>query len=105
MANGSPNNLTGNLTGNPPCRLRTSGRIASVLASDDPALAIAGEKSIRTFSEPDANQLTSSINVTLVKNGDAYEIRPYGFDLGDSRTSVSLEVSVPKKSVVTIRNE
>jgi len=77
----------------------------TVRASDDPTLRITGKKSIRTFSEPDANHRASSINVAVVKTGDAYEIRPTGYDLGDSRVSVELEVSVPKKAVVTIRNE
>ena len=40
-----------------------------------------------------------------MKNGDSYEIHPTGFDLGDSRISVDMDVVVPKKSVVTVRND
>jgi hypothetical protein len=41
----------------------------------------------------------------LLKNGDSYEIHPTGYDLGDSRVSVDMDVVVPKKSVVTVHND
>jgi hypothetical protein len=85
--------------------IRTGRGDVTVRASDDPTLRITGKKSLRTFSESDANHRAPSVNVAVVKSGDAYEIRPTGYDLGDSRTSVDLEVSVPKKAVVTIRTE
>ncbi len=77
----------------------------TVRSSDEPTLRITGQKSIRTFSESDANKRSSSINIQTVKNGDSYEIHPTGFDLGDSRISVDMDVVVPKKSVVTVRND
>jgi len=77
----------------------------TVRSSDEATLRITGQKSIRTFSESDANKRSSSINIQTAKNGDSYEIRPTGFDLGDSRISVDMDVVVPKKSVVTVRND
>src|SRR6266436_5192104 len=77
----------------------------TVRSSDEPTLRITGQKSIRTFSESDANKRSSSINIQTVKNGDSHEIHPTGFDLGDSRISVDMDVVVPKKSVVTVRND
>ena len=85
--------------------IRSSRGAITVRSSDEPTLRVAGQKSIRTFSESDAEKRASSVSVAVVKNGDGYEIRPSGFDLGDSRISVDMEVVVPKKAVVTVRNE
>src|SRR6266576_2797019 len=41
----------------------------TVRSSDEPTLRITGQKSIRTFSESDANKRSSSINIQTVKNG------------------------------------
>ena len=83
-----------------------SGRgTITVRSSDDPTLHVTGQKSIRTFSESDAETRSRSIDVAVVKNGDSYEIRPTGFDLGDSRISVNMDIVVPRKAVVTARNE
>jgi hypothetical protein len=77
----------------------------TVRSSDEPTLRITGQKQIRTFSEADAQKRSTSIDIQAVKVGDGYEIRPTGFDLGDSRISVDMDVVVPKKSTVTVRNE
>ncbi len=75
----------------------------SVHASDEPQIRVAGKKNAKAWSEHDANQLADRASVEIVQNGDGFEIRPAG--RVDSRLSLDLEVSVPKKSVLTIRNE
>src|SRR5882762_2556103 len=75
----------------------------SVHASDEPQIRVAGKKNAKAWSEHDANQLADRASVEIVQNGDGFEIRPTGGV--DSRLSLDLEVSVPKKSVLTIRNE
>jgi len=77
----------------------------TVRSSDEPTLRITGQKQIRTFSESDAQKRSTSIDIQAAKAGDGYEIHPTGFDLGDSRISVDMDVVVPKKSTVTVRNE
>ena len=76
----------------------------TVRSSDEPTLRITGQKQIRTFSESDAQKRSTSIDIQTVKAGDGYEIHPAGFDLGDSRISVDMDVVVPKKSTVTVHN-
>jgi hypothetical protein len=96
----------------PPETVAPNGHIAiragrgsiTVRSSDESTIRITGQKSIRTFSESDANKRSSSINVSIVKSGDSYEIKPTGYDLSDSRVSVDLDVIVPKKSVLNVRN-
>jgi len=76
----------------------------TVRSSDEPTLRITGQKQIRTFSESDAQKRSTSIDIQAVKAGDGYEIHPAGFDLGDSRISVDMDVVVPKKSTVIVHN-
>jgi hypothetical protein len=85
--------------------IRNGRGTITVRSSDEPTLRITGQKQIRTFSEGDARKRSTSIDVQAVKVGDGYEIHPAGFDLGDSRISVDMDVVVPKKSTVTVRNE
>jgi hypothetical protein len=76
-----------------------------VRSSDEPTLRLSGEKEIRTLSEGDAEKRAPAIGASVTQNGDSYEIRPTGFDVGDSRVSVNLDVVVPKKAAVTVRTE
>lgn len=76
-----------------------------VRSSDEPMLRLSGEKEIRTLSEGDAERRAPAIGTSVTQNGDSYEIRPTGFDLGDSRVSVNMDVVVPKKAAVTVRTE
>src|SRR6266403_2551221 len=75
----------------------------SVHASDEPQIRVSGKKNAKAWSERDAKQLADRASVEIVQNGDGYEIHPAGSS--DSRLSLDLEVSVPKKSVLTIRKE
>ncbi len=77
----------------------------TVRSSDEPTLRITGQKQIRTFSESEAQKRSTSIDIQAVKVGDGYEIHPAGYDLGDSRISVDMEVVVPKNSTVIVHNE
>lgn len=75
----------------------------SVHASDEPEIRVSGKKNARGWNETEARKLTDRASVEIVQNGDGYEIHPAGST--DSRLSLDLEVSVPKKSTLTIRNE
>jgi DUF4097 and DUF4098 domain-containing protein YvlB len=76
----------------------------SVHSSDEPQIRVSGKKNARGWSETDAQKLAARASVEIVQNGDGYEIHPTG-STGDSRLSLDLEVSVPKKSLLTIRSE
>lgn len=75
----------------------------SVHASDEPEIRVSGKKVAKGWSETDGQKLADRASVEIVQNGDGYEIHPAGSS--DSRLSLNLEVSVPKKSLLTIRNE
>jgi Domain of unknown function (DUF5668) len=77
----------------------------SVRSSDDAEVHISGKKNVKAWNETEAKRVADPISVEMVKNGNGYEIHPTGVPSGDSRVSLDLEISVPKKTQVTIRNE
>ncbi|HVO57257.1 MAG TPA: DUF5668 domain-containing protein [Dongiaceae bacterium] len=85
--------------------VRTGRGAITVRSGEEAAIRITGQKTVRVFNDSEAEKRANGISVTVVKNGDVYEVRPTGYDLGDSRVSVDLDIVVPKKSVVTARNE
>jgi DUF4097 and DUF4098 domain-containing protein YvlB len=66
---------------------------------------ISAKKNAKTWSDGEAERLAKPVGVEVVKNGDAYEVHPTGYDLSNSRISVDLELSVPRKSPLTIKTE
>src|SRR5712692_390992 len=77
----------------------------TVRPSDDAQIRISGKKNAKAWNENDAQQAAEHVGVEIVQNGDGYEIHPTGVSTGDSRISLDLEVAVPKKALLTIRNE
>jgi hypothetical protein len=77
----------------------------SVRSSDEPEIRVSGKKIMRAWSDTEASQLSDRVSVEVVKNGDGYEIHPTGSNTGDSRIGFNMEIVVPKKSQLTIRNE
>src|SRR6266851_1917223 len=77
----------------------------SVRPSDEAQIRVSGKKNAKAWNESDAQQAADRVGVEIVKNGDGYEIHPSGVSTGDSRISFDLDVAVPKKALLTIRNE
>src|SRR5713101_117569 len=77
----------------------------SVRPSDDAQIRISGKKKANAWNENDAQQAAEHVGVEIVQNGDGYEIRPTGVSKGESRISLDLDVAVPKKASLTVRNE
>src|SRR6266481_1595131 len=64
-----------------------------------------GRGDITVRPSGDAQKAAEKVGVEIVQNGDGYEVRPMGISAGDSRISMDLDVAVPKKAALTIRNE
>jgi len=77
----------------------------TVRPSDEAQVRVDGKKNVNAWSETDAEHLASAVSVEIAKNGDAYEVRPVSRSTGDSRVSLDMEISVPKKASLTVRNE
>jgi DUF4097 and DUF4098 domain-containing protein YvlB len=74
----------------------------SVRSSDEPEIRVNGKKNVRSWNQTDARRVAERIGVEIVANGDGFEVQPTS---GDSRVSVDMDVVVPSKAAVTIRNE
>jgi len=77
----------------------------NIRSSDVPEIRVSGKKSIRTWNESDAERLSQPVSIEIAHQGDGYEVRPTGFDLSDSRYAVDMDVVVPKKSQIVVRND
>jgi len=77
----------------------------SVRSTDESQIRVDGKKSIQAWSETDAEHIASAVSVEIVKNGDGYEVRPVSEGSRDSRFDLNLDIAVPKKAALTIRNE
>jgi DUF4097 and DUF4098 domain-containing protein YvlB len=74
-----------------------------VRSSDEPEIRVNGKKNVRSWNETDAHRVSERVGVEIVANGDGFEVQPTSG--GDSRVSVDMDVVVPSKAAVTIRNE
>jgi hypothetical protein len=77
----------------------------TVRSSDVPEIRVSGKKSTRAWNEKDAERMAGSVSVEIVQQGDGWQVQPSGFDLTDSRYNVDMDVVVPKKSQITVRND
>lgn len=77
----------------------------TVRASDEAEIRISGKKTVSAWSESDATHIAEGANVQVVQSGDGYEIVTPGFETASSRVAVDLDISVPKKAPLTIRDE
>ena len=77
----------------------------SVRGSDEAQIRVTARKNVKTWSEEEAERIARPIAVEITQNGDSYEIHPAGFDQSDGRISVDLEISVPRRSPLTVRTD
>ena len=77
----------------------------SVRATDAPEIRVSGKKNVRAWSESDAQRRAGPVSVEIVQNGDGYEVHPTGVGAGDNRIGIDMDIQVPKKATVTVRNE
>lgn len=85
--------------------VRNSRGNISVRPADDAQIRISGKKSANAWNESDARQTADRAGVEIVKNGDGYEVRPTEPGAGGSHISMDLDVELPKKAALTIRND
>src|SRR5271169_4650414 len=77
----------------------------TVSPSDEAQIRISGKKNATAWNENDARKNADRVGVEIIQNGDGYEVRPTGSGANDSRVGLGLDVAVPKKATLTIRND
>src|SRR5215470_6357398 len=85
--------------------VRTTRGDITVRSSDDAQIRVTAKKKVKTWSETEAGRIAKPVNVEITKKGDTYEVHPTGYDLSDARISVDMEVTVPRKSTLTIKTD
>jgi DUF4097 and DUF4098 domain-containing protein YvlB len=92
-----------------PANARVSVRLGrgdlTIRGSQEAQLRISAKKNARAWNDTEAERIAAPVGVEIVKNGDAYEVHPTGYDLSNSRLSVDLELAIPRKSPLTIKTE
>src|SRR5713226_4501841 len=77
----------------------------SIRASDTPEIRVAGKVNVKSWSENAAKKLSEQVSAEIVQNGDGFEVRPTGLRGGNSRVSVEMDISVPKKALLSVHSE
>src|SRR5713226_3088967 len=77
----------------------------SVRGADSTEIRVSGKKNVKAWSDSDADRLSQKANVQIVQTGDGYEIVTPGFENASSRVAMNLEVVVPQKASLTVRDE
>src|SRR5579864_8660779 len=77
----------------------------SVRGADSPEIRVSGKKNVRAWSDSDADQLAQKAILQIAQNGDGYAIVTPGFETASSRVAMDLDVAVPQKSSLTVRDE
>src|SRR6266404_3645482 len=76
----------------------------TVRASDEPEIRVSGKVNVKSWSEGAAKKVSERVSAEIVQNGDGYEVRPTGSG-GNSRVSVNMDITVPKKALLAIHSE
>jgi hypothetical protein len=77
----------------------------TVRASDQPEIRVAGKVNVKSWNESTAKRVGEQVSAEIVQNGDGFEVRPTGVGGGRSRVSVDMDITVPKKALLTIHSE
>lgn len=77
----------------------------TVHSASENRILVSAKKTAHAWNEESAKHTTEHITAEIVQNGDSYEVRPAGSNSGDSRVSLDLEVTVPEKSLLTLKTE
>jgi hypothetical protein len=75
----------------------------TVRPADTSDIRVTGSKQVHAWNENDAQRRAGPVSVEIVPNGDGYEI--HSTNASDSHVSVDMDIQVPLKASVAIRNE
>jgi hypothetical protein len=62
-----------------------------------------GKKGVKSWNENEARKIADQVSVAIAKQGDGFEVRPAGGS--ESRVTMDMDVVVPKKANLTVRND
>lgn len=77
----------------------------TIRSTDASEIRVNGKKNVHGWSEDEAQRRGAAVSVEVVKNGDGYEVHPAGSGANDSGIAIDMDIQVPKKSQVVVRND
>ena len=77
----------------------------TVHSSDESQVVVTGKKQIRSWNQEAAEKMSDSAKLELFKEGDMYTLRPTGAAEDDHRFGFDLDVTVPKKSEISVKSQ
>jgi DUF4097 and DUF4098 domain-containing protein YvlB len=77
----------------------------SVHTADEAQVNVTGKKKVRSWNEEAAARLQDLAKLEVAKDGDVYVVRPAGTGENDQRFGFDLDVTIPKKTPLDIKNE
>jgi hypothetical protein len=77
----------------------------TVRTADTSEIRLSAEAKVHSWNESDAEKIGKRVTVEIVQNGDGYEIRPAGAADSNSKVAVDMDITVPRKATVSVRNE
>lgn len=84
--------------------VRTVHGDITVRAEDTAQIEVTAKKSVRAWDDNEAQRLAAPVTVVIEQAGDSFDVHPQG-QAGNERVGVDIEVSVPRKAVLTVRDE
>lgn len=76
----------------------------TIHTADEPLIVVNGKKKVKSWNEEAAQKIAESAKVEVVKDGDSYVVRPAGSATDERNFSFDLDLAVPKKSGMDIKN-
>jgi hypothetical protein len=68
-------------------------------------IRVSGKANVHSWNESEAARMAKPVSAEVIKNGDGFEVRPTGIGGNASRIGVDMDVTVPPRSSVTVRND
>jgi len=96
-----------------PKAVATNARVAvrwtrgdiTVRTADTAEIRVSGQAKIRSWNDSEAERIGKQAHVEVTPNGDGYEIHPAGSADGNPKVALDVEITVPAKATLIIRNE
>jgi DUF4097 and DUF4098 domain-containing protein YvlB len=77
----------------------------TVHTADAAEVKVTAQKRVRGWSEERAESAARDVKIEIVPDGDGYEVRTSGGETRTPRISVDLDITVPRKASLAVRDE
>jgi Domain of unknown function (DUF5668) len=88
-----------------PVLVRTVRGDITVRGTDDKDIRVSAKKNAKAWNEDEAQRLANPVTVEITQNGNTFEVHPSGYDTGNARISVDMDLTVPMKSPITVKTD